>query len=178
MEFPRLETERLYLRELTLDDAFDVQEHFADPLVTEHMDIEPCTDLKSAREIVSFHLHDTGVRWGMFSRTTERLIGTCGFHCWDTATARVEIGFDLRRKHWGQGLAKEAVTAALLFGFGRMNLASVYADVEPLNVRSTGLLLRLGFEHQTHMSHPEGLLVYELSAVRYRLKNSSATQGS
>ncbi|MCH8150440.1 MAG: GNAT family N-acetyltransferase [Planctomycetes bacterium] len=176
MEFPRLETERLYLRELALDDALDVQEQFSDPLVTEHMDIEPCNDLKSAREIVSFHLHDTGVRWGVFSRRPERLIGTCGFHCWDTATARAEIGFDLRREHWGQGLMKEAVIAALRFGFSRMSLASMYADVEPLNARSIGLLLRLGFEHQTHMPHSEGLLVYELSAVRYRLQNSSATQ--
>ena len=175
MEFPTLETERLYLRELTLEDARDVQEHFADPLVTEHMDIEPCTDLESAREIVLFHLHHTGVRWGVFNRRTERLIGTCGFHGWNTAGARAEIGFDLRREHWGQGLMKEAVIAALQFGFGRMSLVSVCADVDPLNTRSTGLLLRLGFEHQQHISHPIGLLVYELSAVRFREENWSAS---
>ena len=108
MHYPRLETGRLYLRELTLDDAPAVQVHFGDPEVTELMDIDPCTDLETAREIVAYHLHDTGVRWGVFDRQTHALIGTCGYHCWDEVSAQAEIGYDLSHAHWGRGLMREA----------------------------------------------------------------------
>jgi [ribosomal protein S5]-alanine N-acetyltransferase len=50
--FPNVETERLYLRELTLADRQVVFEHFAEPDVTRFMDIEPCRDVKKQKESV------------------------------------------------------------------------------------------------------------------------------
>ncbi|RPK29599.1 MULTISPECIES: hypothetical protein [Paenibacillus] len=40
IHFPNVETERLYLRELTLADRQDVYEHFAEPDVTRFMEKE------------------------------------------------------------------------------------------------------------------------------------------
>jgi len=155
MHYPRLETERLYLRELTLDDAPAVQVHFSDPEVTEFMDIDPCTDLESARKIVAFHILDTGTRWGIFDRQTDALIGTCGFHCWDETSAQAEIGYDLSRAHWGRGLIREAIEAALAFGFGTMALSEVCAMAERANPRSIRVLERLGFEFRPDLADPD-----------------------
>ena len=157
MNYPRLETERLYLRELTLDDAPAVQVHFSDPEMTEFMDIDPCTDLESAREIIAYHLHDTGVRWGIFYRQTDALIGTCGFHCWDATRAQAEIGYNLSCAHWGRGLMREALEAALAFGFGAMALLEVCAISDRANHRSMRLLERLGFEFRPDLPDPEDL---------------------
>ena len=173
MKFPRLETERLILRELSLDDATDVQRHFADPHVTEYMDIEPCADLDSAREIISFHLRDAGVRWGVFDRSSERLIGTCGFHCWDEEAARAEIGYDLAKEHWDNGLMKEAVVASLRFAFDSMGLATVLAGVHPKNARSIGLLVRLGFELECSTPNEDGSIVFEIAASEFRRRFES-----
>ncbi|WP_409272757.1 GNAT family N-acetyltransferase [Neobacillus sp. SCS-31] len=60
MRYPIFETERLQLRELTLDDTEEVLRHFSDPLVVEFMDIEVCKSREEAAEIISFHLHDAG----------------------------------------------------------------------------------------------------------------------
>ena len=155
MHYPRLETGRLYLRELTLDDAPAVQVHFGDPEVTELMDIDPCTDLETAREIVAYHLHDTGVRWGVFDRQTHALIGTCGYHCWDEVSAQAEIGYDLSHAHWGRGLMREAVEAVLAFGFDTMALSVVCAIPERANARSIQLLERLGFEFRPDLADPD-----------------------
>ena len=168
MEYPRIETERLYLRELTLGDAPAVQIHFSDPMVTEMMDIEPCTNLESAREIISYHLHDTGVRWGVFDRETDRLIGTCGFHCWDEAKAQAEIGYDLTRAYWGQGLMREAVEAALEFGFDAMALSEICAFSDRANPRSIGLLERLGFKFRPDLPDPEDPLGMAFTLSRLR----------
>lgn len=68
-QYPDLETDRLYLRLLTLDDAIDVFKHFADPNITRLMDIEPCKELKEAEEIIRYHLEDSGCRWGLYEKT-------------------------------------------------------------------------------------------------------------
>ncbi|WP_193723164.1 hypothetical protein [Paenibacillus sp. P13VS] len=52
--FPDIVTDRLKLVVLTLDEAED---------------------------IIRFHLEDTGCRWGIFSKTDAKLIGTRGFYC-------------------------------------------------------------------------------------------------
>ncbi|WP_331281086.1 GNAT family N-acetyltransferase [Bacillus sp. EB01] len=76
--YPSLETERLALRILTLDDCSAVFEHFSDRDVTRFMDIEPCKDLKEAEEIIQFHLtRDAG--GGFLKRPVNALLELLGF---------------------------------------------------------------------------------------------------
>ncbi len=50
VEFPSLETERLHLKLLTLQDSKAVFKHFSD------------------EEIIRFHQEDSGCRWGLFDK--------------------------------------------------------------------------------------------------------------
>ena len=50
-QFPRLETERLILRELTLDDKDAVFQNFSDDETVEFI-MEPMTSLKQAEDII------------------------------------------------------------------------------------------------------------------------------
>lgn len=144
--FPELETERLRLRLLTLEDRTAVFAHFADEEVTRYMDIPPCKEISEADELIRFHLEDSGCRWGMFDKATGRLAGTVGYHCWVTGEAsRAEIGFDLSRDYWGQGYMSEAIVPVLRFGFEAMGLELIEATVDPANVRSLRLADKLGF---------------------------------
>ncbi|PJN54356.1 hypothetical protein PAEVO_10770 [Paenibacillus sp. GM2FR] len=81
MIYPNIETERLFMRELNLDDVEAVYKHFSFPEVTRFMDIEVCKDLREAEEIIAFHIHDSGCRYGLFNKENNERIGTCGFHC-------------------------------------------------------------------------------------------------
>ncbi|RAV07558.1 GNAT family N-acetyltransferase, partial [Paenibacillus contaminans] len=108
--FPDIETDRLKLAILNLDDTDAVFNHFSDENVTRFMDISPCKDRDEAKEIIRFHLEDTGCRWGIFSKSNAEFIGTCGFHCWfQGEQPRAEIGFDLARGYWGKGIMQEAL---------------------------------------------------------------------
>ena len=150
--FPALSTDRVQLRLLTLGDASAVWTHFADPEVTRFMDIEPCMSLAEAREIIDFHIRDTGCRWGLFERKSDELIGTCGFHCWrpePAAQAEAEIGYDLARAQWGKGLMREVLQVVIPCGFETMRLHRIYAGIEPANLRSIRLLKGLGFQSAT-----------------------------
>jgi [ribosomal protein S5]-alanine N-acetyltransferase len=66
-------------------------------------------------------------------------IGKAG--CWRAP----EIGFILGPAHWGQGLAREALSAAIPVIFERLPVPALTADVDPRNAASLALLARLGF---------------------------------
>ncbi len=152
MDFPMIETDRLTLRLLTLNDSEAVFRHFSDEEVTRFMDIPPCREIHEAIEIIQFHIEDTGCRWGIFDKQTGQLAGTCGYHCWVTGTAaKAEIGFDLSRAYWGQGLMTEALLPVIEFGYGQMGLELIEATVDPGNARSMRLMEVLGFEREAEL---------------------------
>lgn len=146
IEFPTIETERVLLRLLTLQDSEQVFRHFSDESVAKFMDIEPCRSSDEAKEIIQFHIDDTGCRWGLFDKSNDKLMGTCGYHCWITGRSpKAELGFDLSKLHWGKGFMSEALRPVIDFGFNSMGLQLIEAMVDPNNERSIKLLKRLGF---------------------------------
>jgi ribosomal-protein-alanine N-acetyltransferase len=159
--YPQLETPRIILKELTLEDAEFVYKHFSDSDVTQFMDIEPCKDINEGKEIIQFHLNDTGCRWGLFDRKTDSLLGTIGFHCWVQGDpSRAEMGFDLAKSYWGKGLMQEALQPVIQFGFEVMDLTMIEATVEQENVKSRNLMERLNFKREEELR--DGLIYYYL----------------
>ena len=150
--FPTLQTDRLILRQLTMEDVDFVFQHFSDPRVTQYlMDEPPVADYAQARAIIDFYLEPEGKthnRWGIVRRADDRLIGTCGYHKWVKAHCRAEIGYDLSPDCWGQGYMTEALRVAIRNGFERMGLNRIDALVYVDNVPSVRLLQRLGFKQE------------------------------
>lgn len=162
MKYPNIETERLNMRELTLEDTEAVYQHFSIPEVVRFMDIEVCNDLQEAEEIIAFHIHDTGCRYGLFDKETSELIGTCGFHCWttDQDETKAEIGFDLSPTHWGRGYMQEALNKMIRLGFDLMKLDYIEATTEIENLQSQKLLKKLAFIQDKELK--DGLIYFTL----------------
>ncbi|WP_342433513.1 GNAT family N-acetyltransferase [Neobacillus sp. FSL H8-0543] len=159
--FPALGTPRMNLRILTLDDSKDVFAHFSDVDVTRFMDIEPCKTIKEAQEIIQFHLEDSGCRWGIFEKNTEKFMGTVGFHYLrKNGEFIAEAGFDLSKEYQGKGYMSEAMKEVITFGFSQMKLDMIDATVEPANERSIHLLKKLGFTQAPELK--ENLLYFFL----------------
>jgi ribosomal-protein-alanine N-acetyltransferase len=78
-------------------------------------------------------------------RGSDALLGTAGFWRWDKAHHWAEVGYELRPEHWGKGLMPEALTAMIRFGFERMELHRVEANITPANTASRRVLEKLGF---------------------------------
>lgn len=164
--FPEIETERLRLFILTLDDSDVIFKHFSDENVTRFIDISPCKDINEAEEIIRFHIEDTGCRWGIFSKVDSQFMGTCGFHCWiQGEQPRAEIGFDLAKEHWGKGFMQEALNPVMEFGFKHMALDIIEATVEQENKRSINLLGKLNFEKEPELK--DQLIYFYLSRERW-----------
>jgi [ribosomal protein S5]-alanine N-acetyltransferase len=147
--FPVLETERLILREITLADAEDMFRIYADPEVMRYWSSAPMRSIDEARRkiegITNAFRERTGIRWAITRKGSERLIGSGGHWRLIKPHFRSEIGYELAREHWGQGIMPKAVAAMLQFGFERMGLHSVEAQIEPHNQGSRRVLEKLGF---------------------------------
>ncbi|MCJ7695679.1 MAG: GNAT family N-acetyltransferase [Anaerolineaceae bacterium] len=150
--FPTLETERLILQQMTLEDTDFVFQHFSDSAVFQYlMDEPPVTEYAQAQEIIQFYLEPEGKthnRWLMVRKSDQQSIGTCGFHKWDKRYFRAEIGYDLSPSFWRQGYMKEALRAVISNGFEQMRLNRIEALVYVENDRSIQLLQRLGFKQE------------------------------
>ena len=150
--FPTLQTDRLILRQLTIEDIDFVFQHFSNPLVTQYlMDEPPVANRAEAQAIIEFYLEPEGKtynRWGMIRKTDHKLIGTCGYHKWSKASFRAEIGYDLSPDCWGQGYMTEALHAVIQNGFERMKLNRIEALVYVNNHRSIQLLQKLKFKRE------------------------------
>jgi RimJ/RimL family protein N-acetyltransferase len=148
---PRVDTERLLLREWRLGDFDGYANEMADPLARVHM--AGVVDRRAAwRFFVAgagmWMLLGTGW-WAIELRATRECVGMVGIFYRETqldhmTTADLEIGWTIYRPHWRRGFATEAARAALRFGFERLSPPRVIAHVSPDNSASIGVARAIG----------------------------------
>lgn len=146
--FPQLRGLRTRLRGPRPDDADAVFALFSDPAVMRYWSRPPMTQRSEAEAAIAemqeaFAERDK-INWVVADKR-DAVIGTCTLFHFDPRHRRAEIGYALRSDHWGQGLAREAVSAALDWAFRTLSLHRVEADIDPRNDGSRRILERLGF---------------------------------
>ncbi|MEH7384525.1 GNAT family protein [Bacillus sp. JJ1521] len=147
--FPVLQTERLVLRRITNEDANSILKYLSDEEVMKYYGLEPFTAINDALDEIScyqsIHNNKTGIRWGVTLIDQGVVIGSCGFHNMGSHHFRTEIGFELSKEQWGNGIAVEAVEAIISYGFKQLNFQRIEALIEPPNQSSQKLVEKLGF---------------------------------
>lgn len=157
--FPQIETKILILKELSVRDCNDLFEIFSDEEVLKYYDIEPLKTLEEANNLIQLlgrrFKNKKGIRWGIHLKDTGKLIGTCGYQSLNIESLRTDIGYEMSKAFWGQGLMKESLQAIIDFGFNTMSLNRIQALVEPNNKSSINLLNRIGFSEEGILSEYE-----------------------
>jgi len=150
--FPVLHTDRLVLRELTVNDAQAILNCFSNPDVLRHYGQNPLTSLDQVRLIINnfskSYEEKCGIKWGIELKGQAGIIGTIGFQEWSTEHKRAEISYALFPESWGKGYALEAVNKVISFGFQEMKLVRIGAIVFTENDASNKLLTKAGFEKE------------------------------
>ena len=123
---PTLQTERLILRKLSMDDTDDMYEYACRADVTEFLTWSPHPDKAHTFDYLSYlqKRYKTGdfFDWAIVCRDTEKMIGTCGFTRFDFANNSAEIGYVINPKFKGKGIATEVVGKVIRFGFENLAL--------------------------------------------------------
>src|SRR5262249_27775947 len=85
---------------------------------------------------------------GITLSSTNELIGDTGFRMPEAKPRQAEIGITLAAEFQGQGYATEALHALLDFLLVKLERHRVFASVDPANVRSAGLMERVGMRRE------------------------------
>ncbi len=154
----RLETPRLILRELALEDAIAVQAWAADPEVYRYMPWGPNTledtavFLRSAIEARRAEPR-SAFELGFVARGSGELIGAGGCRVRSAQNLDGDIGYVLRRDAWGRGYATEAAAGLLEFGLRVLGLHRVWATCHVDNAGSARVLEKIGMRREGRLRH-------------------------
>jgi len=150
-----LQTERLRLRPLAAADAEALFALRSDPVVQRYGSHPPWTERQRAVAYIERDLQAMAagkdLQLALERRDDATIIGTCTLHGLNPPCRSAEIGYVLRPSDWGRGFANEACVALLDWGFERLDLNRVEADIDPRNIASARVLERLGFTQEGHL---------------------------
>lgn len=145
-----LETDRLVLRYLTVGDADFVLRLANDPSFIRTIgdrgirSVEQAANYLLDGPISSYRHHGHGP-YLVELKTTSAPIGLCGL-LQRVQFEDADLGYALLPDFWRQGLAFEAASAVLGYGYQSLELARTLGLVAPDNIPSIGLLEKLGFQ--------------------------------
>lgn len=178
----RLETERLVIRPFNSNDAQALhgivsQEEVMKYLPEEVMSMEEvrgviswltdCYEKNTPQRILKFTL-------AVLSKEDERLIGWCGLGPLEFSSEEIEIFYGLSKDQWGKGIATEAASTVLRYGFETLKLDQIVAVTDPRNAASAKVIEKLGMIYRKKTENLpekyrsyEGCLYYSLSREGY-----------
>ena len=149
---PELETERLSLRRLTLDDAPFVAALYNEPSFRENIGDRGVRNAGDAERylregpLAMYERFGFGL-WHVSRRADGAGIGMCGLLKRDTLPD-ADIGYAYFPAYWGQGYAFEAVAGTLRLARSRFGLRRVIGVVSSGNTASIRVLEKAGMRFE------------------------------
>lgn len=156
-----LETKRLILRHLVMDDLDELYALYRDPEITKYIPDAP-RSREEAQEELEWHMHghprhpELGL-WATIHKETGKFIGRCGLLPWEIdGQQEVEVAYTIARAYWRQGLGSEAAQAILQYGFGKLGLSRLICMIDPENAASQKVAERIGMTFERQVDGYEG----------------------
>lgn len=147
MPAPTLTTARLVLRQLREDDAAALFPVLSDPEVMTWWSSGPHASLAETADYVKGNAAE-GQGYDCWAITAGDDVALGWVILIDGKPDVKEIGYILNRDHWGNGIAREAVSRVIDHGFDDLKLRRIFADTDPENAGSISLIQRLGFQYE------------------------------
>ncbi len=135
-----LETERLILRKITQNDAYDMYEYACRPETSEYLLWSPHASLSSTKSLIETLRREYSAErffdFAVIYKENMKMIGTAGFTSYDEKNECAEAGYVISPDYWYKGIAVEALSAILNFAFCELGLNRVEARYMVENVNS------------------------------------------
>jgi RimJ/RimL family protein N-acetyltransferase len=164
----KLETERLFLRPIQIEDVATLSTLWTDPEVTRFMG-----GPRNYQELYKSLLEDVHARpqpkfdlWPVIEKTSRQVVGDCGIIDKEVdGSVEFELTYVLARSAWGKGYATEIATAIKDNAFKHLGLKRIIALIDPMNPASARVATKVGLLHEKDTVRPNGktMQVFALS---------------
>ena len=151
-EFRQIETERLILREIRMEDVYEYYERlFGDGDVCRYLLFDPHQDigesLAAIQEIRQQYEQGRFYRWGITEKGEDSLIGVIGLVRIDEEKSECSFAYLLGCDYWGKGYGTEALKAVISFAFEELEIRRIVADHMTENPASGAVMRKAGMNH-------------------------------
>jgi len=156
-----LETERLIPRHQQPSDVAALVELWSDPEVTDHMGgpRERAQLLSAFEETGTCPMAETYDLWPVVEKDSGEVVGHCGLLEKEVQQGQeIELIFVIRRASWGRGYATEVARAIKRHAFERLVLRRLIALIEPGNLASERVAIKVGMRLEKEIVRPGGAL--------------------
>lgn len=154
--FPVLQTPRVTLRALKLDDAEPLLALRSSEEINKFVITKRMQNLEEAKDFIQTcnALYKKEKRIFLVLTNQVEILGTIVLHRISLARKYAEIGYKLKTEKQQKGFMSEAMTAVLNFGIEQLNLKTIEAYTHKNNLRSIALLKKHHFVFQAHRKDP------------------------
>ncbi|MFC2108847.1 GNAT family N-acetyltransferase [Candidatus Bipolaricaulota bacterium] len=174
-----LETGRLILRRLTMDDADNLFELDSDPEVMRFL----TGGIPHSREFIVgkalphylsyYDRFDEFGFWAAIERLTRDFMGWFHFRPSRENSEEIELGYRLKKATWARGFATEGSIALIEKGFRTLGVSKVVATAMAPNARSRRVMEKAGLQFEKEFVYPgdpfPGWRVSDCLVVKYGL---------
>lgn len=149
-ELPKVDTDRLVLRQRTIDDVPDMFAYVSLENVAYPAGLPPIATLEDEYDYFENRYYQNLEKanlpsgYGITVKGSDHIIGSCDFNHRHEDDV-FEIGYMLHPDFWGRGYMTEAVSALIEIGFTLLNLHKVEIRCYGSNKQSQRVAEKLGF---------------------------------
>lgn len=136
-----IETERLILRDASVDDAEDMFEYAKLEEVTKYLSWKPHLSVKDSEKILEMlskeaKEKDSYVLKAIVLKENDKMIGTIDARIFGDGLKDAEFGYCLNPKHWNKGYMSEALKAFIQGLHREHGIENVFGSFERENIAS------------------------------------------
>ncbi|MEG1555689.1 MAG: GNAT family protein [Bacteroidales bacterium] len=171
-----LETERLLLRPISLQDTDDIYEYSKNPNVGPNAGWKPHESREETVELMKEIFLDKEDIFGIILKEKNKLIGSIGLtpdpkRVYDQVKM---LGYAVAEPYWNNGYTTEAAREIIRYAFEHLHLQLISVYCYPFNERSKSVIRKCGFEYEGTLKSAEKLYNGEIyDHVCFALKNNS-----
>lgn len=169
-----IETNRLILREIEESDVQGMYEMDRDPDVHRFLGNNPVKSEEETAQIIQNiknQYQEFGIgRWAIIDKSNRDFIGWSGLkYEQNEVNGHVnyyDLGYRLKKKYWGLGIATETALPCIKYGFETLGLSKINAAAHVDNIGSNIILKKIGMEFK------ESFVYKDLRCHWYEIKNT------
>ncbi len=169
-----IETERLILREYTLNDFNALFEIVSDLETMQHYPA-PFDEQRTKEWIVwnleNYEKFGFGL-WAVVLKENGKFIGDCGITIQNIDNEMLpEVGYHIHKKYWQRGFAKEAARAVRDWVFHNTQYNTIYSYMKYTNVGSYATVIAIGMKKVKEYPDEKNGITYVYAIKREEWEN-------
>lgn len=152
--FPEISTTRCLLLQVAPDDQQFLFEALSDPVAMPYNGVYFKTFEETAAQLDWYEKNwkeGTGINWKIVDKSSGENLGVISVYNYKPEHKKAEVGYWLLPRHWGKGIASEALLSVIKYWQEEKAIHRLEAFIEEGNTASIKLLERAGFRHEGTM---------------------------